>query len=69
LKKGYGDAGLYQQAMVAAQWGEVPLALDLLERARALIDGGLTWALTEPMFDPLRNQPRFKALLAGLGLA
>lgn len=69
LKKGYGDAGLYQQAMVAAQWGEVPLALDLLERARALIDGGLTWALTEPMFDPLRNQPRFKALLAGMGLA
>jgi TolB-like protein/tetratricopeptide (TPR) repeat protein len=69
LKAGYGDAGLYQQALVAAQWGDVPLALALLERARVLIDGGLTWALTEPMFDPIRNQPRFKTLLAGMGLA
>jgi len=69
LKQNYGDAGLYQQALVAAQWGDVPLALTLLEHARALIDGGLTWALTEPMFDPLRNQPRFKTLLAGMGLA
>ena len=69
LKQQIGDIALYQQAMVAAQWGEIGPALDLLEHARALIDGGLTWALTEPMLDPLRGQPRFKALLAGMGLA
>lgn len=69
LKQHYGDAMLYQQGLIAAQSGDVGLALAVLERARALIDGGLTWALTEPLLDPLRNQPRFKHLLAGMGLA
>ncbi|WP_067615125.1 TIR domain-containing protein [Novosphingobium sp. FSW06-99] len=64
----FGDATLYLQAMVLAQWGETDRALDALEKARAANTPGLAWALVEPMLDPLRGQARFKRLLVGMGL-
>ena len=69
LKTRYGDTVLYQQGVILAQWGEIDQALATLEHARRLNDGGLIWSLTEPLLDPLRNQPRFKALLASMGLS
>jgi TolB-like protein/tetratricopeptide (TPR) repeat protein len=63
LIKDSGDAGLYQQAEVLAQWGQIDDALTTLERARDARDAGLTYMLTDPMLDPLRKSPRFAALL------
>ena len=69
LQTKFGDAGLYAQAMVLAQWGRIDAALAALERARAENTSGLTWMLIEPLFDAMRNQPRFNRLLASMGLA
>jgi tetratricopeptide (TPR) repeat protein len=66
LQKSYGETAQYQYAEIFAQWGDVPRALEALERAVALHDGGLEFTKVDPMVDPLRNEPRFKAVLAGL---
>jgi len=58
-----GDAALYQQAQVLAQWGRSDEALAALERARAVGDSGLIYLSTDPLLDPIRNQPRFRNLL------
>jgi TolB-like protein/tetratricopeptide (TPR) repeat protein len=62
-----GERALYQQAQVAAQWGEQPAAMSLLKRARALGDSGLSYASTDPLLDPLRALPEFTTLLRQLG--
>ena len=57
-----GDDTAYQQAQVLAQWGETQKALDMLELADRLGDSGLGYLSSDPMLDPLRAEPRFKAL-------
>lgn len=64
----FGDGGLYQQVEVLAQWGRIEPALAILERALELRDSGLVLAGTDPLLDPLRKQPRFKAVLLRVGL-
>jgi tetratricopeptide (TPR) repeat protein len=68
LVREFGDGGLYQQVQVLAQWGQIEAALAALDRAVAARDSGLVLALKDPMLDPLREQPRFQAVLTGLGL-
>lgn len=63
----YGDAGLYQQAQVAAQSGELDECQEILERALELKDTGLTLAKMDPALDPMRGRPEFQALLARMG--
>ncbi len=63
----FGDAAAYQQAEVYSQWGQVGAALDALDRARKIGDGGLAYARNDPMLDGLRKQTRFVELLRGLG--
>lgn len=58
-----GDAALYQQAEVLAQWGRTDEALRALERARAIGDSGLIYLSTDPLLDPIRDQPEFRNLL------
>ena len=65
----HGDAGLYQQAQVLAQWNDLPRALATLQRARASGDAGLVYLRNDPMVDPLRKSPEFSELLTGLGFA
>jgi TolB-like protein len=57
-----GNTGAYGCAIVYAQWGNVREALDWLEAALRLRDPGLKELKTEPLLDPLRNEPRFKAI-------
>jgi serine/threonine-protein kinase len=47
---------------------DVPRALDWLERAHAERDGTLVWIKVHPRLDPLRGEPRFRALLEKMRL-
>jgi TolB-like protein len=57
-----GDAGAYQYALIYAQWGNRPKALEWLEKAMRLRDGGLATLKCDPLADPLRNEPRFQVI-------
>ena len=57
-----GDAALYQQAQVLAQWGQKDEAMAALEKAHAVGDFGLIYFATDPFLDPLRKEPRFTRL-------
>jgi Flp pilus assembly protein TadD len=48
--------------------GDVATALDLAEEACRERSGFLTRFKVEPLFDPLRDEPRFKKLLHTIGL-
>ena len=62
-----GDAALYQQAQVLAQWGRTGEATDRLERARAVGDPGLVALVTDPFLAPLANEPRYRQLVRASG--
>jgi TolB-like protein/Tfp pilus assembly protein PilF len=64
-----GDAALYQQAQVMAQWGQADRAIALLNKARSVGDSGLTAVATDPLLDPLADDPRYRALVRALGFA
>ncbi len=56
-----GDTGAVQYAQVYAEWGDTARALDWLETAMRLRDPNLD-SLKDPVFDPLRKEPRFLAI-------
>lgn len=68
MKQAYGDTINYQIAQVAAQRGRVEPTLSALETAHRFLDAGLIALRTDPFLDPVRDQPRFKTLLAALDL-
>ncbi|HTL57849.1 MAG TPA: serine/threonine-protein kinase [Candidatus Limnocylindrales bacterium] len=51
---------------IYAQLGETNKAIELLERD--FLGGDPSWLRLEPLYEPLRNEPRFKALLKPAGL-
>jgi TolB-like protein/Tfp pilus assembly protein PilF len=57
-----GDGGAYQYATIYAQWGNRAKALEWLETALRLRDPGLEYLKTDPLMDPLRQEPRFHAV-------
>ena len=63
----YDDAASYQYAQVYAQWGETDLALTWLENAVEIHDAGVTLANLDLLLDPLRDEPRFQAVLEAAG--
>jgi TolB-like protein/tetratricopeptide (TPR) repeat protein len=62
LKASLGDNAAYQYATIYAQLGNLPKALEWLETAMRLRDPGLVNLKTDPLLDPLRREPRFKAI-------
>lgn len=62
-----GDAALYQQAEVLAQWGRKDEAIEALARAKAIGDSGLIYMATDPLLDPLRAEPKFTRIINELG--
>ncbi len=62
-----GDNALYQKAQVLAQWGEADAAFAALADAIGLHDSGMVYLLNDPFLDPIRKDPRFKALLLQTG--
>jgi tetratricopeptide (TPR) repeat protein len=69
LVKEMGDASLYQQAQVLAQWGNADEAVVRLERARQIGDSGLIYLATDPLLDPIRKHAGFTKLIRELNLA
>jgi len=61
-----GNARAYGYAAIYAQWGNVPKALEWLETALQLHDPLLINLKTDPLLDPLRNEPRFQAVMREL---
>jgi TolB-like protein/DNA-binding winged helix-turn-helix (wHTH) protein/Flp pilus assembly protein TadD len=57
-----GDAGAYQYATIYAQWGDRAKALAWLATAMRLRDPGLLLLKTDPLMDPVRNEPGFQAI-------
>jgi TolB-like protein/Tfp pilus assembly protein PilF len=62
LKASYGDVMAYQYAAFYAQRGDDPKALEWLETALRLRDPGLENLKTDPLMDPIRQEPRFQAI-------
>ncbi len=62
IKSAQGDTAAYQYATIYAQWGNLPKALEWLETALRLRDPGLLDLKTDPLMDPIRQEPRFKAI-------
>jgi hypothetical protein len=54
---------------VHAGLGEKERALEWLERAFEEHCGGLSWMHYDPVWDSLREEPRFRALLSRINLA
>ena len=69
LQQALGAAATYQQAQIAAQWGDADAAMRLLQQARAIGDSGMTLLAVDPMLDPLRTRADFIHLLKSLGFA
>ncbi len=61
-----GDAIRY--AMIYTKLGDHPRALTELEKAFDEHTGDMIFINVEPCFDPLRGEPRFKALIRRIGL-
>jgi tetratricopeptide (TPR) repeat protein len=57
-----GDAAAYQHAEIYAQWGDRAKALEWLDTAMRLRDTGLSAVKTDPLLDPLRQEPHFQAI-------
>jgi len=60
LQAGYGDAASYQFAEVYAQRDEPERAFAALERGFKVNDPGLNTLTVDPLFDPIRSDPRFE---------
>jgi tetratricopeptide (TPR) repeat protein len=65
-KKMVGDARPYRMAQIYAQWGDAPAALQSLLRAEQFHDIYFYMVKVDPLLDPIRNDPQFKAFLARL---
>jgi len=66
LRSVYGDAASYQFAQAYAQRGETGKAFAALQRGVEVNDPGLNTLRVDPLFDPVRNDPRFDALVKSL---
>jgi TolB-like protein/predicted Zn-dependent protease len=58
----YGESAAYDYAAICAQWGNRQQALDWLGTAERRHDPGFQHLRVDWMLDPIRSEPRFKAL-------
>ena len=59
----------YEVAQVYAALGDQPRAIEWLETAHRRKEAGMTEAAVDPLFDTIRDNPRFTALLQKVGTA
>jgi serine/threonine-protein kinase len=58
-----GESSSFQIASVYAQWGDADNAMSWLERGYVIRDPGLQFTGVTFLFDPIREDPRFRAFL------
>ena len=58
----FGEGSTYQKAEIYAQWGDIPKALDWLERAFRLPDPGIVTLRVDALWIRLRKEPRFQEI-------
>jgi hypothetical protein len=63
LRSVYGDAASYQFAQAYAQRGEPDRAFAALDTGLKVDDPGLNTLRVDPLFDPVRKDRRFNAML------
>ena len=56
----------YQYAEIYAQWGDIAKALSCLDAALRVRHVALDYLKTDALFDPLRKEPRFQAVMREL---
>jgi TolB-like protein len=61
-----GDNAAYQFAEIYAQFNDKPKAIEWLEKAMRLRDAGLVQMKSDPLMDPLRDEPYFRAAMQQL---
>jgi TolB-like protein/tetratricopeptide (TPR) repeat protein len=66
LKAQLGDRSSYRYAAIYAQWGKLAEALDCLDTAFRRRDATIMSLKTDPLMDPLRQEPRFQAVMREL---
>lgn len=66
MKAALGEDAAYQYAAIYSQWGDRAKALEWLDTAMRLRDPGLIGLKVDPLMDPVRNEPRFQAMLLEL---
>jgi adenylate cyclase len=64
----YPDQSPYNIAQVYVALGDYVKALDELEKAYQVRDVWMYGLYVDPVFDPIRNEPRFKAILKKMNL-
>jgi TolB-like protein/tetratricopeptide (TPR) repeat protein len=62
MKASEGDSEAYQYAEIYAQWGDRANAIEWLEAAFRRRGADLAYLKTDPLIDPLRQEPRFQAI-------
>jgi serine/threonine-protein kinase len=68
LKLRRGWSGPYLTAMICVGLGRNDEAFEWLERSYEEREGRICWIKVDPRFDPLRSDPRYKALLKKMNL-
>jgi serine/threonine-protein kinase len=63
IRKGSGDAAMFQYAQIYAQARQLDRAFDALEKGLAVKDPGVTGVRTDPFLDPIRRDTRYPALV------
>ena len=64
LQKRYADTAKYQEAEIYAQLGDKERAIQALETSWSLRDSGMGAIQVDPFLDPVRNDPRFRTIVA-----
>ena len=69
LVEALGASAAFQRAEIAAQWGDIELAFEQLERAFESRDPGMNTLLVAPLLEPLRDDPRYRQMVERMGMA
>lgn len=66
LGASWGDSATSQFAEIYAQRGDVDTAIAYVQKPTGQRDPGFVFILADPFLDPIRSDPRFKAIVRGL---
>lgn len=66
MRKLFADAATFQYAQIYAQTRQLDRAFEALEKGLEVKDPGVTGLRTDPFLDPIRNDPRYAALVKKL---